>query len=127
MLRGVFTRKTISFAMIITAVCLVLTAAAPVSSKPELSLETAEQVLLRLLLPPARDAIAEYYGEPRQYWEDRIVSIRKVPGTPDYEVVMQVETFFGPHNPPYGLETMTFYVSYGSLELKRFEHRDEPE
>jgi hypothetical protein len=48
-----------------------------------------------------------------------------VPGGPDYEVVIQVETFEGPHNPPYGLETITFYVRYGQVELINFEHRDE--
>ncbi|MPM88635.1 hypothetical protein SDC9_135739 [bioreactor metagenome] len=111
----------------ITAVCFMLTAAAPVARRPEPPPEAAEQVLLRLLFQPARDAIAEYYGESRQYWEDRIVSIQKVPDTPYYEVVMQAETFCGPHNPPYGLETITLYVSYGSLELKSFAHRDEPE
>lgn len=96
-------------------------------TKNEISPETTEQVLLRLLFHPAHDAIEEYYGEPRQFWKDSILSIQKVPDTPYYEVVMQAETFYGPHNPPYGIETMTFNVSYGNVELKGFEHKGEPD
>jgi len=103
-----------------------LNAAASATTKNEISSEATEQVLLRLLYHPAFDAIKEYYGEPRQYWKDSILSIQKVPDTTYYEVVMQAETFYGPHNPPYGIETMTFYVSYGDVELKNFEHQDEP-
>jgi hypothetical protein len=105
----------------------VLNAAASAATQVETATETTEQVLLRLLFYPAHDAIEEYYGEPRQYWRDSILSVQKVPDTPYYEVIMQAETFYGPHNPPYGIETMTFYVSYGNVELKSFEHQDEPE
>ncbi len=84
-----------------------------------------EQVILRLLFEHVYEAIRDYYGEPRQYWRDELVSVCKVLGGPYYEVVMQVETFFGPHNPPYGIETMTFYISYGKVELRSFVHQDE--
>lgn len=104
-----------------------LNAAASAATEVETATEPTEQVLLRLLFYPAHDAIKEYYGEPRQYWRDSILSVQKVPDTPYYEVIMQVETFYGPHNPPYGIETITFYVSYGHVELKNFEHQDEPE
>lgn len=86
--------------------------------------EVMEQTILRLLFTPVYDAIKDYYGEPRQYWQDKLLSIQKVPNGPYYEAVMQVETFFGPHNPPYGLETLTFYISYGKVELKSFIHAD---
>lgn len=91
----------------------------------EPSSEAAEQTILRLLFDPVHDSIENYYGEPRQYMNDKILSIHKVPDAPYYEVVMQVETFWGAHNPPYGIETITFYVSYGKVELKEFEHQDE--
>ncbi len=99
--------------------------AASAEAKNASSTAIEEQTILRLLADPVQNAIKNYYGEPRQYWRDEIHSIRKVPDTPYYEVVVQVETFYGPHNPPYGIETMTFYVSYGKVELKQYEHKDE--
>jgi len=103
-----------------------LSTAVSAATKNEMSSDAAEQVLLRLLFYPAFNAIEKYYGEPRRFWKDNILSIQIVPDTPYYEVVMQVEIFCGPHNPPYGIETMTFYVSYGYVELEGFEHQDEP-
>lgn len=45
-----------------------------------------------------------------------------------YEVVIRVETFYGAHNPPYGLETMTFYVGpLDAVRLVNFDHQDEPD
>lgn len=114
-------RKAIAFTISIAAFFLMLNAAASATS--EMSAEATEQVLLRLLFHPAHEAIEEYYGEPKQYWHGSILSIKKIPDTPYYEVVMQAETFHGPHNPPYGIETMTFYVRYGNIELKKFEHQ----
>lgn len=103
-----------------------LNAAVSTATEVETPTETTEQVLLRLLFNPAHDAMEEYYGESRQYWRDSILSVQKVPDTPYYEVIMQAETFHGAHNPPYGLETMTFYVSYGNVELKNYKHQDKP-
>lgn len=86
--------------------------------------EVMEQTLLRILFDPAADAIEDYYGEPRQYWEDRLLSVQKIPNASYYKVVMQAETFCGPHGPPYGIETITFYIGYGEVVLKKFEHQD---
>ncbi len=119
-------RKTAVFLFAIAILCPMLLSSAPAVTEDAQSSEPAEQVLLRLLFQPAQEAIEAYYGAPRQYWEDKILSVQKVPDSPYYEVVMQVETFYGPHNPPYGIETMTFYVKYGSVELKKFEHQEEP-
>ncbi len=118
-------RKFAALVIIVAAVCLISIATTSADTKKEISLEDTEQTLLRLLSEPAQDAIKEYYGELRQYWRDEIISVQKVPNSYYYEVVMQVETFYGPHNPPYGIETMTFYVSYGEVVLKKFEHQDE--
>lgn len=87
--------------------------------------DVAEEAIIRLLSDDAKEAIKEYYGENRQYWNDRLLSIKKVRGTPYYAAVMKAETFYGPHNPPYGIETMTFYISYGKVELRGFEHQDD--
>lgn len=123
-------RKAAAFLLAILIVFPELTLSAyAASAVTEVSCpsDAAEQTLLRLLFQPVHDAIEAYYGEPRQFWNDKILSVQQVPNSPYYEVVLQAETFYGPHNPPYGIETMTFYVKYGSVELKKFEHQDDPE
>lgn len=107
---------------------ILLSAGAAGGSKKELPQDGVEQVILRLLHQPVTAAVNDYYGESRQYWRQEILSVQKVPQSPYYEVVIRVETFYGPHNPPYGLETMTFYVDpLGAAQLVNFEHRDEPD
>ena len=89
------------------------------------SVEAMEQTILRLLADPVDAAIRDYYGESRQHWKDKLLSVKRIPDPlPYYEVVEQVETFVGPHGPPFGIETMTFHISYGKVELKSFEHQD---
>ncbi|MBQ8197935.1 MAG: DUF3888 domain-containing protein [Lachnospiraceae bacterium] len=105
---------------------IMVTTATAVDSKKEVSVEAAEQVILDLLYQPTAAAVAEYYGEPTQFWHPEILSIQKVSDSRGHEVVIQVETFHGPHNPPYGLETMTFYVGpTGQPQLAHYDHRDE--
>ena len=112
----------------VAAVLFMLVTGATAKSQKELSLEASEQVILRFLYEPATEAIADYYGEHRQYWREELLSVQKLPNSLYYEVIMQVETFYGPHNPPYGLETMTFYVDLpGGIVLHSFEHQDQPD
>lgn len=120
-------RKAAAFFLAILIICPRLLSPVSAATEDTRSSEAAEQTLLRLLFQPAHDAIEAYYGAPRQYWRDKILCVQKVPDSPYYEVVLQAETFYGPHNPPYGIETMTFYVKYGSVELKKFEHRGDSE
>ena len=85
-----------------------VTTGAAAEAKEEISVDAAQQVIIDLLYQPTAVAVAEYYGEPTQFWLSSILSIQKVEDLQNYEVVVQVETFQGPHNPPYGLETITF-------------------
>ena len=104
---------------------IMVTKATAVDSKKEVSVNAAEQVILDLLYQPTAAAVAEYYEEPTQFWHPQILSVQRVADSRNYEVVIQVETFQGPHNPPYGLETMTFYVGpTGQPRLVRYDHRD---
>lgn len=85
-----------------------------------------EQVILRLLHQSTTAAVKDYYGEHRQYWRQEVLSVQKVTESPYYEVAIQVETFHGAHNPPYGLETMTFYVGpFDNVQLVNFDHQAE--
>lgn len=113
--------------IIVIAVLLPLTGAAAETPK-ETWQAASEQVILRLLSQPTTDAIYEYYGQYRQYWRPEVLGIQKVPQSPYYEVIIQVETFYGAHNPPYGLETITFYIDpMGEARLVHFDHQEEPD
>ena len=113
---------------LMAAAAILLSTGAAAESKKELSQDVMEQIILRLLHQPVREAVNDYYDGSRQYWRQEILSVQKVPQSPYYEVVIRVETFYGPHNPPYGLETMTFYVGpLDAVQLVNFEHQDEPD
>ena len=110
--------------MAATAVVLLTGAAAEESLQKQS--DAAEQVILRLLYHPTAAAVEEYYGECRQYWRQEVIDVQKVPESPYYKVIIQVETFFGAHNPPYGLETMTFYIGpLDNVQLVNFDHQAE--
>lgn len=120
-------RKLTIFAagIIVTATVLLSTGAMAAESKNERP-DAAEQVILRLLYQPTKKAIEDYYGEHKQYWEQEVINIQKIPESPYWEVVIQAETFHGAHNPPYGLETMTFYIGpFDEVQLISFDHQDE--
>lgn len=119
-------RKAASFVIVILAAGIMLATVVSARAQAKIPSEAAQQALLRLLYDPARYAIADYYGAPRQFWRDKILHVQKLPDSAYYEVILQAETFYGPHNPPYGIETMTFHIGYGDVRLERFEHRDEP-
>lgn len=119
-------RRITAFAIVIIMMgFFMVTTAAAAESKTEISVDAAEQVIIDLLYQSTAAAVAEYYGEPTQFWHPEILSIQKVSGSQNYEVVIQVETFQGPHNPPYGQETMTFFVGpIGQPRLVHYDHRN---
>jgi len=84
-----------------------------------------EETILALLTDETFDAVRSYYGGPRQYMNQKLLNAQKISEYPNLlEVVVQVETFCGAHNPPYGLETITFHVQYDGVKLVHFEHQD---
>lgn len=127
--RGAMMRKiTIFAAGIMVTAAVLLSAGATAESQKEISMDASEQVILRLLYQPTTTAVDDYYGEHRQFWRQEVLSVQKVPESPYYEVVIRVETFHGAHNPPYGLETMTFYIGpLDKVQLISFDHQDEPD
>lgn len=85
------------------------------------------EVIATLLTPHIINAIHEQYGEYRQFdlFNTKILNIRKAPnGEFDFAVSVYVETFVGPHNPPYGYDTLLFEVTPSFVKLERYEHRD---
>lgn len=120
-------RKIAAIAIAIFAVMsILLSANAAADSSKEISEDISEKLILRLLHQPTVSAVDTYYGEHRQYWQQELLSVQKIPQSPYYEVIIQVETFCGAHNPPYGIEAMTFHVGIsGEAQLVSFDHQDE--
>lgn len=123
---GVTMRKyTAFFSGIIIATIILMSTGATIEGH---STDVEEKVILRLLRQPTVAAVNDYYREHRQYWQEEVLRVQKVAESPYYEVVIQVETFYGAHNPPYAIDTMTFHVSpVGEVQLAHFEHQDEVE
>lgn len=122
-------KRTIFFlSILMSTVILLSTDTSTVVAQSVDSTEAAEKVILRLLGDSVTAAVDEYYGGHRQYWRQEVLDVQKVSESSYYEVVIQVETFCGAHNPPYGLETMTFQVGLaGEVQLASFDHQDEEE
>lgn len=88
--------------------------------------QAMEETILALLTDNTFDAVRDYYGEPRQYMNVKLLSVQKISEYPNLlEVVVQVNTFYGAHNPPYGIETITFHIQYDGVKLIRFDHQDD--
>ena len=89
------------------------TAATPCVSRE--SSNPGDSVILILLSPYIDKAIDEYYGEFRQnaLYDAKIDLIERNGTDFSYTVTVSVPTFDGPHNPPYGLETIVFSLKPG--------------
>ena len=99
-------RKFAIFAAgIMTAATVMLSTGATAEEPLQKQSDAAEQVILRLLYHPTAAAVEEYYDELRQYWRQEVIEVQKIPESPYYKVITQVETFHGAHNPLYGLES----------------------
>lgn len=110
----------------IAAATILLPTGFATEEPPQIQSNAAEQVILRLLSQPIAAAVEEYYGRPRQYWQQEVLKVQKAPESPCYEVVIRVETFYGAHNPPYGLDTMTFNIGpLDRIQLVSFDHQAE--
>ncbi|KRU25951.1 hypothetical protein VT91_12150 [Clostridium sporogenes] len=84
-------------------------------------------LILRVFSPYIAKAIENYYGEPRQFdlWDAKIINLKRLePGSFNFEIKISVTTFKGPHNPPYGLETVTIKVDDSGTHVVNFNHKD---
>lgn len=82
-----------------------------------------QQFILSMLFPSLEKAIEKYYGEFRQYRNDGIIDIESTQDGLRIKVVL--ETFVGPHNPPYGLDTISFLKSGSEIKEVDFKHQEE--
>lgn len=82
-----------------------------------------EDALLVMLFPYIHKAIEQYYGKNRQFMEPTVIDIKRLESAQyHFKIKVQVITFEGPHNPPYGLETMTIIHDYSGVHVANFKH-----
>ncbi|ENQ3077092.1 DUF3888 domain-containing protein [Bacillus sp. WLY-B-L8] len=89
--------------------------------------ELLKEVLIERLVENISDAVKDYYGEGRLWYRgsEKILSIEKDKANFEFYVIVQVITFKGAHNPPYGEETMRFRVKGGGeVQLMNYKHHD---
>ncbi|AWX54324.1 DUF3888 domain-containing protein [Brevibacillus brevis] len=90
-----------------------------------------QDVFITTLDPHISKAIREYYkvkGIPmRSYalWDAKILEIQRLEeGSFSFKVTIQIRTYTGTHNPPEGVETMTFNISPFGVKLLEFVHHE---
>ena len=75
----------------------------------ENDVQLRDDLIYILLVPFIYKEIEKHYGEPKQFYNQRILKIKKLrEGSYLFNVTVQVTTFEGAHNPPYDLVTITF-------------------
>lgn len=82
-----------------------------------------EKAFLRAIGSKILDATKTYYGEPRLFYHDgRIINIARNIQDDYYDITVQIITFKGPHNPPYGFDTITLRIP--DFKVIKYEHMD---
>lgn len=58
---------------------------------------------------------------------EKILEIKKDEINSIFYVTVQIQTFEGAHNPPYGEDTITFRIKGNDVKTIHYKHRDIPE
>jgi hypothetical protein len=92
----------------------------------KLSCEDKKDFLERLIIlnftPIISEAVYKYYGDLRGI-DFRNITDLKLIGFAEYEIKIQISTFVGPHNPPYGLDNITIrFERLSDGEVINYEH-----
>lgn len=91
--------------------------------------DVINDIMLSMLMPYISEAVYDYYGEPKQYAlnDAKIILAERLPiGQFYFEIIIQVISFEGAHNPSYGLETITIRKDYSGINVINFKHEDYP-
>jgi len=86
-----------------------------------------KEALIERLVDPIRKAIEIYY-KPKLWVRgfEKIIKVEKDETSSNLSVTVQVQTFEGAHNPPYGEETITFQIKGSQIKVVNYKHRDIP-
>ncbi|OXS55078.1 hypothetical protein B1A99_25205 [Cohnella sp. CIP 111063] len=112
--------KLILFSILLFVAAQSTTAAPFATSSSE---EEQNKLIIALLNPAIENSIVGYYGEPKLYDSAKIIEIKTLqPGSSIFTVKVVLTTFTGPHNPPYGRDTIKLKVDTTSTKVESFEH-----
>ncbi|WP_440895467.1 DUF3888 domain-containing protein [Amphibacillus sp. Q70] len=101
-----------------------------VLNETEIDYQLIYDTLLTALDPYITEEIINHYGYPKQYGlsDAKILSvIRETEGGFSFQGKVQVTTFEHAHNPPYGIETITFEISPFGVKVIEFQHEGDEE
>ena len=81
-----------------------------------------ERILLSLLAPEISEVTEKIYKEKRQYEKGEILYIKPI-GLSN-EIKIEILTFVGAHNPPYGKVNITFLLEKSDVKIINYEHEE---
>ncbi|MDH6427240.1 MULTISPECIES: DUF3888 domain-containing protein [unclassified Paenibacillus] len=117
-------KKKISVGILLSSLLL----SPKISANPDDQELLCKQALLNALNPTISNAVNGYYGSPQQFgiYDAEVIKIeRDQNGAFLFNVTVRVKTFTGPHNPPYGIETMTIAIDSAYPMVIDYKHQDE--
>jgi hypothetical protein len=97
--------------LLLLIACFTLFSYSPVQAETvtKKDVQLRDDLILNLLFPLISKEIEKHYGQPKQFYNQQILQIKKLEeGSYYFKVTVQVTTFEGPHNPPNDLVTITF-------------------
>lgn len=100
------------------------------ANEKELDYKLIYDSLLTVLDQNIAKEVIDYYGYYKQYrlYDAKIISIkRESEGGFSFRIVVQITTFEHAHNPPYGIDTITFDVSPFGIKTINFVHKGDEE
>ena len=82
------------------------------------------KVIEDLMFGSIYSALENYYQGQRGVSSLKTLSVTQLPNSYVYEIIFQLETFTGAHDPPYGKDTATFWVYLTNVWLKEYKHTE---
>ncbi|AFS77676.1 hypothetical protein Curi_c06020 [Gottschalkia acidurici 9a] len=117
--------------VLLITLCIVIVFSSFSFSSSSLSDESKENLykdfLLTFLSSYIADSITEYYGYSKSFdlWDAKVLSLERLEqGLYYFKIIVQVKTFQGAHNPPYGIETVTIQQDVHGIKVIDFIHED---
>lgn len=93
------------------------------TTKNQVLNETKEELLISFLVPYITKAVLDHYDGTKQFWRTKIINVDNLrPGSYQaFRFSVKIETFVGPHNPPYSTDKLTFEKKGKKIELISYE------
>jgi hypothetical protein len=84
-----------------------------------------DDAIISLLLDDINKAIQTYYDDPnKSFWKAKIIDLKRIgEGIYEFEVTIELETFEGAHNPPYGKDILVFLRKIEGIKLIKYQHK----